>query len=155
MNTSLVGETLTFSFPGDVGIIPTVRKFVADVLVAHNFSSRYIYRSEIVIDEVCHNAIMHGCHKVDAEIVLIMHINEAGVEFFVQDEGGRTTDLQRLKKAIDKPKTIAAKSVDGKIGLEIVKMFSEEFDFHVGDDNLTSVRIMRKREDSELIQQGV
>ncbi len=149
MSTTALRQTLTLCFPSDLGYIPAMRKFVADVLTAHNFSSRYIYRSEIIVDEVCHNAVMYGSKSIEAEIVLIMHLTEDTVEFFVQDEGGSARDVQQLKSAVEKPRLETMSPGDGKIGLEIVKMFAEELDFAVGEDNLTSVRIVRKRDISE------
>lgn len=71
----------------------------------------------------------------------------------VKDEGGRSRDIQRLKRAFEQSGEFAESSffedrqpMSG-LGLEIVRMLSEEVNLEIGDNDLTSIRVIRKRED--------
>jgi anti-sigma regulatory factor (Ser/Thr protein kinase) len=133
------------SFPGDLEYIPSVRKFVSEVLLASNFSPKFAYRSEIIVDEICNNAVNYGCRTTDARIDLECEVFDDKIEFVIKDQGGTQENLERLQSVLksemqdDTPK-------DG-LGLEIVKMLSEGMNVVIDDNNLTSVHITRKRED--------
>ncbi len=136
------------SFPGDIDYLPPVRKFVAEILLAGNYDPKFAYRSEIVVDEVCQNAIVHGCRTLDALVELTLQLHEDRVELFVKDEGGEEKNRRRLKVATEGGALAesATGAGAGKLGLEIVRMLSEELDFEVGENNVTSVRVVRRKQ---------
>ncbi len=144
---------LELTFPGDIDYIPAVRKFVAETLQAANFSPKFAYRSEIVVDEICYNAITYGCQSLDAEITIQFTIHEDRMELVVKDPGrGEDDDRERLKHAVEGKQVQFPTREQGKkekLGLEIVKMLSEELDFEIDKNNLTSVRVVRRREGGE------
>ena len=136
-------------FPGDIDYIPAVRKFVAEMLGAAKFSAKFAYRSEIIVDEVCHNAVTFGCQSPNAEIELAFRIHHDRVELEVKDPGkGKDTDRRRLKLAVERGASPDAMRPKEQLGLEIVKMLAEKLDFEIDENNLTSVRVVRRREDS-------
>lgn len=140
--------TLDISFPGNLEYIPTIRKFISDLLQVSNFSPRFAYRSEIIVDEICNNAVVYGCHSEDADIHLASNINSNHIEFIIKDQGGSTSNLNRLKKALDVETPEKVTPTDEKgLGIEIVRMLSERMDVVIDENNLTSVHIVRKRED--------
>jgi anti-sigma regulatory factor (Ser/Thr protein kinase) len=149
---------ISLTFPGDIDYIPAIRKFVAEMLQAANFSPKFSYRSEIVVDEICYNAITYGCQSSDAQVTLLFDIHRDRIELVIKDPGkGESVDRDRLKRAVEgklaeeaEPDTQGAKRE--KLGLEIVKMLSEELDFEIDKNNLTSVRVVRRREDAEVSQ---
>jgi len=132
------------SFPGDIEYIPAIRKFVSEVLLVLQFSPKFAYRSEIIVDEICNNAVNYGCKTEDARIDLICNVYEDGIDFTVKDPGGDHQHIERLKNAISVQSD--EKSNTG-LGLEIVRMLSESLNVVIDEQNLTSVRIVRKRED--------
>jgi anti-sigma regulatory factor (Ser/Thr protein kinase) len=137
-------------FPSDLDYIAPVRKFVAEVLLGNHFSQRFAYRSEVIVDEICHNAITHGSRSVDATVEILCRIFPERFEFQANDEGGRKEDLERLRTAMkkaDASRTDLAESQAKGMGLEIVRLLSEEINFEIGEGNMTTVRVVRKRED--------
>ena len=150
--------SIELKFPGDIDYIPAVRKFVAEMLQAANFSPKFAYRSEIVVDEICYNAITYGCQSVDAEVKVVFSIFDDRVELVIKDPGkGDHRDRTRLQAAVEgKPLDVAHDDTGKKekLGLEIVKMLSEELVFEIDDNNLTSVRVVRRRDDSEVTPTG-
>jgi len=140
-------------FPGSLDYIPAVRKYVSETLVANNFDPKFTYRSEIIVDEICNNAVCFGCVTVDAIVELTCTIHGDRIEFLIKDEGGREDDLKRLTEAIRrKPKRVYAQEAGGRkgsLGLEIVRMLSDEISFEVDPNNLTSVRVVKVREEDD------
>lgn len=139
--------TIDIRFPGDLEYIPAVRKFIAELLQVSNFSPKFAYRSEIIVDEICNNAVVYGCKSENAEIVLSNTISKDRIEFNIQDEGGTQDNLKRLKKAVNETANNNENDPKEGLGLEIVRMLSERLDVLIDKDNLTSVHIVRKRED--------
>ncbi len=153
MNES-ISEKIRLSFPGDLEYIPAVRKFIADILLVDGFSSKFAYRSEIIIDEICNNAVVYGCKSLDDVIDLTCKIFSDRIEINVKDKGGTGGDIQRLRKALkfedDKDLTdfgreAASEKVTG-LGFEIIRMLSENVEFEIDENNLTSIKVVRKRE---------
>jgi anti-sigma regulatory factor (Ser/Thr protein kinase) len=143
--------TVKVKFPGDLEYIPAIRKFMSDIFQANNFSQKFAFRSEIIVDELCSNAVNHGCRNTDAEVELSCLIYSDHVEFQVRDEGGSRENLDKLKKVVeertqDQLAELKAISGRGGLGLEIVRMLSEEMDLHIDQNNVTSLRVVRKRE---------
>jgi len=136
-------------FPGDLDYIPPVRKFVSEMLQVSNFTPRFAYRSEIIVDEICNNAVNYGCVTNDAKVELVCEIKDDHVDFQIKDEGGSKEHIRRLRQAMhteeDKKDDIHKRG----LGLEIVKMLSEKIDLEIDSRNLTSIHVVRKREDIE------
>jgi anti-sigma regulatory factor (Ser/Thr protein kinase) len=138
-------------FPSDLDYIPPIRKFIAETLTVTQFTPKFAYRSEVIVDEICHNAIVHGSRSLNAEIELECEIYPDKFEFRVKDEGGKKEDLEKLKSVVKKSDVSALGLSEGNenrgLGLEIVRLLSEEIDMEIGENNKTTVRVVRKRED--------
>jgi|SRR5512133_1183701 anti-sigma regulatory factor (Ser/Thr protein kinase) len=137
---------IALSFPGDLEYIPSIRKFVSEVLQVSNFSTKFAYRSEIIVDEISNNAVNYGCRDENASVNLECLIHEDHIEFDIRDQGGSKEHIDRLHSAIkDEPEDT---TTEKGLGIEIVRMLSESMDINIDDQNLTSVHIIRKREES-------
>ncbi|MBD3322411.1 MAG: hypothetical protein GF350_15020 [Chitinivibrionales bacterium] len=147
---------IKLKFPGDSDYIPAVRKFIAEMLQSCNFSPKFAYRSEIIVDEVCNNAVMYGCKSSESTIELHFNIFSNRTEFIIKDPGGEHDDIERLRKVVEKrgeETALKQQSKKDKLGLEIVRMLSEEVDFQIDENNLTTVRVVRKKDDVEAAPQ--
>ncbi len=134
-------------FPGDLEYIPAVRKFISELLQVSSFDSKFAYRSEIIVDEICNNAVVYGCRTDNAEIELINKVFDDRIEFTIQDQGGTKDNLRRLKNAVKTTAPEKKEQSQQGLGLEIVRMLSERLDVVIDEENLTSVHVVRKRED--------
>jgi anti-sigma regulatory factor (Ser/Thr protein kinase) len=138
--------------PADADYIPPIRKFVAEILQIKNFDPKFTFRSEVIVDEICHNAVTYGSQSADATVDLVCSIYSDKAEFQINDQGGSAEHVERLKTAMDKRDEALEKEVEffksnKGLGLEIVRMLSAEVDLKIGDDNVTSIRVVRKREE--------
>ena len=142
--------TVDVSFPGHLEYIPAMRKFIAELLQVSNFNAKFAYRSEIIVDEICNNAVTYGCRNENSLIELSNTIFEDRIEFNIRDQGGTKENLRRLRHAIDatdEHKTEDTRQGGGGLGLEIVRTLSERLDVVIDEKNLTSVHVVRKREE--------
>lgn len=159
-----MGKTAAYlfemTFPGDLEYIPAVRKYVADVLGANNFSPKFTYRSEIIVDEICNNAVNFGCVGVNARVKLGCQVDNRRVQFEINDEGGSKSDVNRLAESINTGNTAAARGLqlrpEKQLGLEIVRMISDDLSCELSKNNLTTVRVVKNREvepEDDLVEQ--
>jgi anti-sigma regulatory factor (Ser/Thr protein kinase) len=144
--------SVTITFPGDLEYIPAVRKFVSETLQVSDLDQKFAFRSEIIVDEICGNAVSYGCVKPDAQVELTIKVMEDRVEFRIEDEGGCRENVERLRTAVNEQRRLResgpqVEAVTAGLGLEIVRMLSEEIDLEVDDSNLTSIRVVRRREE--------
>jgi serine/threonine-protein kinase RsbW len=152
-----MGMDLTFPYavsvrlPGDLEIIPSIRKFVSEVLQVSGFSAKFAFRTEIIVDAICNNAITHGSvGGADSDVELSCIVHGDRFEVVVKDSGGSSADIEKLKEAVRRTR-LGLPFPDyeaGGMGLEIVKLLSETIDITVDENNVTSIHVVRKREDA-------
>lgn len=142
-------RVVSVSFPAMLEFIPTLREFVADALRGFNFSDKFSYRSEIIIDELCGNAIRFGSSSSKSRVVVRVEIYDDYVSLVVKDEGGSDHNIQNLrKKVVESSAKVDKMKKSGKsLGLEIVKMLAESVEVSTEDETVTRVRILRKHEE--------
>lgn len=139
------------TFPGSLEYVAPLRKLVAEVLIGNNFSQKFAYRSEVIVDEVCSNAVIYGSRTHDASVEFSCYIHDDHIEFEIRDQGGRRSDVDRLKVAVGNPSGSADKNLQlavpdsPNLGLDIVRMLSEEVNMEIDENNVTTVRVVRKR----------
>ncbi len=141
-------STVSASLPACKMYIPLFREFVADTLIRVGFSERFAYRTEIIVDELCSNAIKFGSHTTSSRIEIRLTWYADHIDMAVIDEGGNADSIAELKRIIEAPvheNPLTAISEE-MLGLEIVKVLSEQVDVTIDDDNITSVHVIRKRE---------
>ncbi len=143
---------IKMSFPGDLEYVSSIRKFISEVLIVNNYSQKFAYRTEVIVDEICSNAVNYGCKTVDAQIELICLIFADRIEMRIKDQGGGKEDIERLRIAVksgednqNEKANALRKPYHDALGLEIVRMLSEEIDLQIDDNNITTIRVMRKR----------
>jgi anti-sigma regulatory factor (Ser/Thr protein kinase) len=146
--------TVTIKFPGDLEYIPAVRKFVSELLQVNRFDSKSTFRSEIIIDEICNNAVNYGCRSADPRVEVTCMLYADRIEFLVKDSGGSPENLNRLRSAGMADERGVTQILKGQkppngLGLEIVRLLSEKVELDVDDNNMISVRVVRLREDTE------
>lgn len=144
-----LGSTVSVSLPALMFYIPFFREFVADTLLRAGFSERFAYRTEVIVDELCSNAVRYGSRDKTARIEIRLTWFEDHINLSIIDEGGSEENIAALKEIANSPVDPAAeiKTDSDSLGLEIVKMLSEKVVVQVNDKNITSVKIVRNKED--------
>lgn len=138
-------EPLVVEFPADGDYIPSVRKFIAESSMIEGFTQKFAYRTEIIIDELCNNAVKFGPSRPDAMVRLQCDFDNDGIQLNVQDAGGAAADVEKLKGAV-----AASQSKFMGRGLEIVKMLSNHMEFTTRPTGETVVRVIKQRSHDQL-----
>lgn len=138
--------SIKLQFPGDLDYVPPIRKFIAEILEVSNFSSKFAYRTEIIVDEICSNAVTYGCQDDNSMIELSCAVSENKIDFMIKDQGGNKENISRLKSVLEHTNENTEQKQG--LGIEIVRMLSENLDYSIDENNVTSVHVTRKRENS-------
>ncbi len=142
------GETAieySVRFPCDLEYIPPLRQFVAEMARVEGFSKKFCFRTEIIVDELATNGILHGSQDVHSSLTLRAKFEEAAMSLSVQDQGGSRQNLENLKRAVYSPKPSTGDKKKGR-GLVIVQMLSNEIKIDVGEDGKTQVHVVKTKD---------
>lgn len=148
-------QSIRVKFPSNIGYVSPIRNLISDLLQVREYSRKFAYRSEVIVDEVCSNAIQYGSKKEKSSIDLNCLISDEKFEIHVQDQGGNSSDVKRLKEAVESNNFSLDEEVSkikqlarGGFGLEIVRMLSEEVELKIGENNMTTLKVVRKKSNS-------
>jgi anti-sigma regulatory factor (Ser/Thr protein kinase) len=131
--------------PSDLEYIPPLRQFVAELARVEGFSKKFCFRTEIIVDELVTNGILHGSQDVHTTIGLSARFDDAQMHLSVQDQGGSRQNLENLKRSVYSPRP----SGDRKRGrgLKIVQMLSTEIKIDLEDNGNTQVHVVKAKDD--------
>lgn len=138
----LVGQ-ISVAIPSDLDYIQPLRQFVADLAKAAGFTKKFCFRTEIIVDELATNAIVHGSELPGSEIRLQAAFGADSMQLSVADQGGTGKNLDHLKRAIYSPRP-KQESKRGR-GLVIVQMLSDELLLSLEDNGATQVKVVKRR----------
>jgi anti-sigma regulatory factor (Ser/Thr protein kinase) len=135
-------ESLHIEFPMDADFIPSVRKFVAEASLIEGFTPKFSYRTEIIVDELCNNAVKYGPSTGGAHIKIQADFDDDVLQLTVQDPGGNPRDIQNLHTLIqdnqDRQRFLGH-------GLEIVRMLTSGLEVSQTSNGETVVRVVKRR----------
>jgi anti-sigma regulatory factor (Ser/Thr protein kinase) len=134
--------------PSDLEYIPPLRQFVAEIARVEGFSKKFCFRTEIIVDELVTNGILHGSQDVLSSITLSAKFEEGAMNLSVQDQGGTRQNLENLKRAVYSPKPPTHDKKKGR-GLVIVQMLSSEIKIDLGEDGQTQVHVVKTKDPDE------
>ncbi|MBL8027659.1 MAG: ATP-binding protein [Fibrobacteres bacterium] len=119
-------QSITIDFPGDLEYVPDVRRLISNLISLRGFSRRFTFRMEIVIDELCSNAVKFGKLKIGEYVTVKADIEEADVRLHVSHPTFDADSVVKLKAAIsDAGDDSSAASPDGR-GIQIVKILCDK-----------------------------
>lgn len=136
-------EPLLVEFPVDADFIPAVRKFIAEASLIEGFTPKFSYRTEIIVDELCNNAVKYGPSTPGAAIKINCGFEPDVLQLTVQDPGGNPKDVQNLRKAIGAEDTDRNHYLGH--GLEIVRMLTSGMEVSQTEHGETVIRVVKRR----------
>lgn len=77
--------------PSDVFYLESVRAFIGKLSETLRFSKKRIADIQLVLDEICSNAVYHGSKCISCGIQLQISVNTQALEIVVSDKGGVNT----------------------------------------------------------------
>lgn len=134
--------------PSDLEYIPPLRQFVAEITRVEGFSKKFCFRTEIIVDELVTNGILHGSQDIHTSIAINAKYESAHLNLSVQDQGGTKRNLENLKRAIYSPKVVSQDPKKGR-GLTIVQMLSNELKIDLTEQGQTLIHVIKTKEPEE------
>lgn len=135
----------TVQIPSDLEYIPPLRQFIAELARVEGYAKKFCFRTEIIVDELVTNGILHGSQDVHTTITVSAAFEPEQMQLSVQDQGGSRQNLENLKRSVHSPRPSADKK-RGR-GLKIVQMLSSEIAIDLADNGNTSVRVVKVKDE--------
>ncbi len=129
--------------PSDLDYVPPMRQFISEIAKIEGFPKKFCFRTEILVDELCSNAIIHGSQDIQSRVGIIAEFTEEELRLTVQDQGGSQPNIENLKNAVSAAKPEGAPN-SGK-GMVIVQMLSDKLNLKLESDGRTEVHVIRRR----------
>jgi anti-sigma regulatory factor (Ser/Thr protein kinase) len=143
-----VPAAYSVKLPSDLEYIPPLRQFVAEIARVEGFSKKFCFRTEIIVDELVTNGILHGSQDVHSSITVGAKFEDGNMNLSVQDQGGTRQNLENLKRAVYSPKPPSNDKKKGR-GLVIVQMLSSEIKIDLGENGQTQVHVVKTKDPDE------
>jgi anti-sigma regulatory factor (Ser/Thr protein kinase) len=143
------GSGYTVNVPSDLEYVPPLRQFIAEIARVEGFSKKFCFRTEIIVDELATNGILHGSQEVHTSITLAARFDSENMHLSVQDQGGSLQNLENLKRCIYSPKPASQDKKKGR-GLVIVQMLANELKINLEENGHTQVSVTKVKEGDEL-----
>jgi anti-sigma regulatory factor (Ser/Thr protein kinase) len=143
-------EVLRMKMPSDIGLVPSIRASINDFVSLCGVGKKDLFHIELILDELCNNAIEHGTQDEHRAIEVLCSVNEEQVEINVYNGYSPRAAKEKAGHEIEKNMEKWAQSpnyAEDKFrgrGLGIVKKFSDNFEINSSGDG-TWVHVIKKK----------
>lgn len=130
--------------PSDTFYIEPVRAFVVNLAENFGFSLRRVADIQLVLDEICSNAVHHGSADPSVGVELYINLNANALEILVRDTGPKNTPEggwltpERLAEI----EMNRSPSNERGHGIFIVKSLSDTHEMRLNETGGTDVRVV-------------
>ena len=83
----MVPGCIKFKFPSQFTYIQPIQAFIGKLTEQLGFCQTHIYNVQLIIDELCSNAIEHGSQTSTSDIELELLIDADQLEILIRDKG--------------------------------------------------------------------
>ena len=145
-------KELTIKIPSDFVFVRGVRVCVARIAHDFGFNEKELYQIETIVDELCNNAIEHGCETTGQFVRIKCSFSADEVCLKVMDKGTKNISIanilkkntNRLKREIKRGALTKGKR--GR-GLIIVNKFADKISVKKYKNGLEVTAVKRKGRD--------
>ena len=145
-----VREVVSMKMPSDISLVPSVRTCISDFVSLCRIDKKTLFQIELIIDELCNNAIEHGTQDLNKTIEVLCSVNEEQIEISVYNGYSSRTAKEKtgheigksMEKWADAPNS-TENDFRGR-GLGLVKKYSENFEINSSNDG-TWVYVVKKK----------
>lgn len=147
-------DWLNMELSPNLAFVAGIRTGISRIAYNFGFNEREAYHIEMVVDELCSNAIEYGSKKkLGGKVRLECKFFKNRLEFTVRDYGGKKFDVEEILERGDrltrsKPNAGCLPEATRGRGLSIVRKLVDRFDIKTGKSG-TLVMIVKKRTPNE------
>ncbi len=140
-----IASGYSVQLPSDLEYIPPLRQFIAEIARVEGFSKKFCFRTEIIVDELVTNGILHGSQDIKSSITVAVKLESGQLNLSVQDQGGSRQNVENLQRAVYSPKPPSNDKKKGR-GLVIVQMLSSELKIDLSENGSTQIHVVKTRD---------
>ena len=135
---------IQLQIPSAAFYIEPVRAFVGNLAQSLGFSRRRVADIQLVLDEVCSNAVDHGSANATAGVKLCISIDKHALEILVRDTGPRQTGEKSwlTHERLSEIETNRSPSSEGGHGIFNAKSLSDKHEMQPNEIGGTDVRVV-------------
>ncbi len=142
-----MSNSFQVQFPSDLDYIPPLRHFVSEIAKSGGYDGKFCFRTEIIVDELCTNAILHGSSRENSFVEMSLDLDDEKMNLSIRDKGGNRNDIDSLKRAVYNSKP-EPDNTRGR-GMDIVQMLANELTIDLDENGNTQVHVVKNREAEE------
>ncbi len=135
---------IQLKIPSAVFYIDPVRAFIGNLAKNLGFPRKRVADIQLVIDEICSNAVHHG--SIDATVGIKLHIRSDAhsLEILVQDTGSRHKGQHKwlTHERLSEIEANRSPSNEGGHGIFIAKSLSDTYEMQINAAGGTDVRVV-------------
>lgn len=136
-------KKITIETSSDFIFVRGIRKCIAQTARDFGFNKQDSYHIETVVDELCNNAIEHGCKTNDEKIIVECWFSPEEMKLKVKDGGKQKFDMEKVLELNNELKGVVEKNRRGR-GLLMVKQLVDELSVKSNKDG-KEVIIQKKK----------
>ena len=135
---------IKLKIPSTVFYIEPVRAFVGNLAQSLGFTRKRVADIQLVLDEVCSNAVHHGSSNSTAGVKLRIGVNAHALEILVRDTGSRDAKQKSwlTHERLLEIEANRSPSGEGGHGIFIAKSLSDTHEMQPNEAGGTDVRVV-------------
>jgi len=142
INTEKDKSIITLELPSKIFPYPEIRNLSYDICdtFLKDASSKLLHRIEIIVDELCNNAVEHGSN-INDQIKVIFEIKKEQLIIMVEDEGqdkkNQIKNIKEIQKNIkeNEENTLNLKDIRGRGLAYLVTKFADKYEIFENSHN--------------------
>lgn len=134
---------IQLQIPSAAFYIEPVRAFVGNLAQSLGFSRKRVADIQLVLDEICSNAVHHGSADATVGVKLCISIDTDALEIIVRDTGGRRTGAKNwlTHERLSEIEMNRSPSNESGHGIFIAKSLADMHKMQPNRDGGTDVRV--------------
>jgi anti-sigma regulatory factor (Ser/Thr protein kinase) len=132
---------IEFKFPSQFTYIQPIQAFIGKLTEQLGFCQTHIYNVQLIIDELCSNAIEHGSQMSTSDIELQLLIDSDQLEILIRDKGKENQQNWLTTGRVDEVRRDMAPDRVRGHGLYIANELADHLEMHPNSLGGTDVRV--------------
>lgn len=140
----MANADIKLKIPSAVFYIDPVRAFIGNLAKNLGFSRKRVADIQLVIDEICSNAVHHGSIDATGGVKLQIRSDAHALEILVRDTGSRHKGQKNwlTHERLSEIETNRSPSNEGGHGIFIAKSLSDTYEMGINAAGGTDVRVV-------------
>ncbi len=140
----MANADIKLKIPSAVFYIDPVRAFIGNLAKNLGFSRKRVADIQLVIDEICSNAVHHGSIDATVGVELQIRSNAHALEILVRDTGSRHKGEKKwlTHERLSEIEANRSPSNEGGHGIFIAKSLSDTYKMEINAAGGTDVRVV-------------